>query len=654
MSFVAAHPARAYQPTLKRIDTPAIGTWVLGFGLVLYLAIKGGGYDIVVRDQIGVVIWWVVLIGAAFAILPATRLARVAWIALGLFAALTLWTALASTWSLSSERSLQELSRIATYFGVLLLGVAIHRDRARALGQTAAAVGAAVAVVAVLAVISRLSPGTFPTAETTAAFLNGARPRLSWPLNYWNGLAALMAIGLPLLLVAATTAKRLWAQAAAAAAIPVVALCAYLTASRGGAVEIGFALMMFIALAANRIPKVATMLVTSAGSAIVIAGAAHRGAIQHGLTGHATSAQGRQLLVTILLVSAGVAVAQVGIGFAARHGTLPTPASHWAPRGPGYGRNRSCRGDRDRPRRRGSQGSSRMPGTTSRGTRRESLGKTLGTRFSSLNGEGRYQYWQVAIQQTSNHRLDGSGPGTFQLIWLPHATRNGGYVVNAHSLYVETLAESGVVGLALLIGFFAVVIGAAIAVVARPRDGDRTLAAGAAAAVIAFLVGAAVDWVWQLPVLPVAVMLVAAALVAPAAAARKMRAIEEDQSPAEPPRRISLLLRGTLVLAAIACLIGISVPLATASDVRNSQNAVDAGNSSAALADAQSAVRVEQGAASARLQLALVLELQRKLPAAASSGTAGDPRRAAELVHVVGALPARGRDGTPQGVGRLV
>ena len=43
MSFVATHPARAYQPTLKRIDPPAVATWVLGFGLVLYLGIKGGG-----------------------------------------------------------------------------------------------------------------------------------------------------------------------------------------------------------------------------------------------------------------------------------------------------------------------------------------------------------------------------------------------------------------------------------------------------------------------------------------------------------------------------------------------------------------------------------------------------------------------------------
>jgi hypothetical protein len=628
MSFVTTHPARPTARVLQRIDPPAIATWLLGFGLVLYLAVKDGGYDIVVRDQVGVVVWWVVLIGAAWALLPRARVARVAWVALALFGALTLWTAIAATWSISSERSLQELSRLATYLGILLLAVAIHRDRPRALRQTAGAVGAAVAVVAILALISRLFPGAFPAAQTTGAFLHGAEPRLGWPLNYWNGLAALMAIGLPLLLGIATTARRLWVQAAAAAAIPLVALCAYLTASRGGAITIGFALVAFVALAANRIPKLATIAAGGAGSAILIAGAHHRDAIQNGLTSHAATVQGRQLAVTVVLVCAGVALAQLGIGLAARHGKL-----HRVLRIP----------------RREAQvllGAGivlaivaavavGVPSKLShawhdfKNSSGAINGTNLGSRFSSFNGNNRYQYWQVAVHTTSGSRLDGSGPGTFQLLWLPNATRKAGYVTNAHSLYVETLAEAGVVGLVLLIGFLAVVLGAAVAAVIRSRGAERTLAAGATAALVAFLVGAAVDWLWQLPVLPVAVMLVAAALLAPAPAVRRVRAIDEEQSPGGPRWRSPPLLRGGLVLAAIACLAAISVPLATASDVRNSQNAVDAGNTSAALADARTAARIEPGAASPRLQQALVLEVQHRFPAAivaAQDATRDEPQ----------------------------
>jgi hypothetical protein len=61
-------------------------------------------------------------------------------------------------------------------------------------------------------------------------------------------------------------------------------------------------------------------------------------------------------------------------------------------------------------------------------------------RFGAASGEGRYQYWVAALHATRGHILGGSGPGTFQLLWLPRAPFQS-YVVNAHSLYVETLAD---------------------------------------------------------------------------------------------------------------------------------------------------------------------------------------------------------------------
>ncbi len=628
MSFVATQPVR-YARTLERIDPPAIATWVLGFALVLYLALQGGGYDIVVSSQVGLVIWWVVLIGAAWAILPAGRLTRVAWWALGLFAAFTVWTAIASTWSLSSERSLQELSRVATYLGIGLLAVSIHRDRSVALRQTAAAVGAAVTVVAILALISRLFPGTFPSAATTGVFLNGSQPRLSWPLNYWNGLGALMAIGLPLLFSVASSARTLRGQAAAAAAIPVVALCAYLTASRAGAIAIGVALVAFLALASDRFPKVATMITTGIGSAILIEGAVHRNAIQQGFSGHLASVQGKQLFVTILLVCAAVAFVQLGIGLATRHGRLPRML-RIAPRearillGAGIAVVIVA------------ALAAGVPHRLSHAwhdfkyVNGNNLGNDLGTRLTTLKGEGRYQYWRVAVNATSGRRLQGSGPGTFQDLWLPRANKAGGYVTNAHSLYVETLAETGLVGLFLLIGFLGVIIAAAILAVVRARDGDRTAAAAATGALLGFIVAASVDWLWELPVVPAAFLLVAGAVLAPASATRAVRAIDEDQPREDrPSRRVPLALRAGLIVVAIACLAAIVVPLGTAANVRQSQREIDAGNAAAALSDARTAARIEPGAASPALQQALVLEAEHKFPAAliaAQAATRDEPQ----------------------------
>src|SRR5262249_11403042 len=221
----------------RRIDGHAIAIWVLAGGLVLYLALDGGGYDLVVHSQVGIVVWWVVLVGAAWGILPVERLSRAAWSGLALFAAFAAWTAIASTWSLSSERSLQDVSLVVLYLGILVLGLGVYPDRERAVRQSINAIATAIVIVAALALASRLDPGLFPEAHQTASFLPGVAGRLNWPVNYWNALAALMALGLPLLLAVSGTARTLRTQAAAAGAIPLVVLCGYLTFSRGGAFE---------------------------------------------------------------------------------------------------------------------------------------------------------------------------------------------------------------------------------------------------------------------------------------------------------------------------------------------------------------------------------------------------------------------------------
>ena len=217
-----------------RIDVQAVSAWVLALALVLYLAIDGGGYAFATHSQIGIAVWWIVVVSAAWNLLPVTRLTRAAIGTLGFFGAFAAWTAIGITWSISSGRSFQDLALVTCYLGILVLAVSIHRERGEAVRHTLGAVATAIVVVALLALTSRLWPHLFPASQQTGQFLTGARARLSWPLNYWNALAALMAIGVPLLLALATSARTLKAQATATAAIPIVALCDALTLSRGG------------------------------------------------------------------------------------------------------------------------------------------------------------------------------------------------------------------------------------------------------------------------------------------------------------------------------------------------------------------------------------------------------------------------------------
>ena len=48
-----------------RFDGRPLAAWTLGFAPVLYLALRGGGYDIAVRSEVGLAVWWIVLVGVA-------------------------------------------------------------------------------------------------------------------------------------------------------------------------------------------------------------------------------------------------------------------------------------------------------------------------------------------------------------------------------------------------------------------------------------------------------------------------------------------------------------------------------------------------------------------------------------------------------------
>ena len=461
MESVVTRPATTWRPAhLRRSDPDAIRTWALVGAVVLYLAVDGGGYDLIVSSQVAIVVWWIVLVGAAWGLLPAGRWSRVAWVAVALFGAFVAWTALASTWSLSSERSLEELSRVTFYFGLLLLALAIHRDRERAVRHTVNAVAAAVTVVACLALASRLRPDLFPAAAQTSSFLPGTAGRLGWPLNYWNALAALLALGLPLLLATATSARTLWAQAAAAAAIPIMTLCSYLTFSRGGAAAAGVGLLAFFALSPERVGKLATALVTAIGSGVLILATVDRPAIEHGLSNAAARHDGNTLLVAIVMVCAGVALAQTGVGLAMRHGTPPRLLTFTPGRARALllGGLAVCLAVALLA---GAPGRISHAWQDFKHPRAAALHQDSIARFGTVSGNGRYDYWKVAIDATGRHLLGGSGAGTFQLVWTPRAPYYSS-VENAHSLYVETLADTGLVGLVLLGAFFVLMLGAAV------------------------------------------------------------------------------------------------------------------------------------------------------------------------------------------------
>ena len=592
----------------SRINWDAVVTWALCFGLVAFLGIEGGGYDPLVHDQVGIGVWWVLVVGVLVGALPRLGPSRLALLALGLLAAFVLWTALSLVWTESAERTWAELARLLTYLGVFSLALLVRAPRETQ--RLVSALGAAIVLIALLALLSRLHPDWFPSADQTARLLADSRERLSYPINYWNGLGALIAIGFPLLFQISAAAKTVVVRALAAAALPAMALAIFLTLSRASIGAAAIAVVVFIAVSNDRAPKLLTLTVAGLGAGVLIALATAREEVHHGLINATAQSQGDELLLFSLLICGAVALFHAAVSKALIDGRRPA----WTV----PSRDLSLAAlaalavmvvigavALDAPSR-ASDALDEFKGGGNAGTGTE--------RLNSFAGESRYALWRSALNENETAPLIGTGAATFEYWWTRDAAGEEA-VQDAHSLYLQTLGEVGMIGAALLAAFVALILGAGTLIVVRSDSEQRSQLAAALAGCVAFFLVVAVDWTWQIPVLPVAMLLLAATLVM-----------------APGPWRSSLTflrrlpVRVLCAIAGLAAIAAIAVPLAATSLIDSSESAVRSDDLAAALADARSAENVQPGAATPRLQLALVLELQGDLAAAAEAARAATER----------------------------
>ena len=575
---------------------PFLAQAVLPFALIVYLGMRNGGYDSIVRGEIGIAAWWIVLVGAAVGVLPRQRFGRAAWVGLGLLLAFAVWTGLGIGWSESAERSVGELGRVASLLGVFVLALSVQGPGA--LGRVLGGVASGIAVIGLVALLSRLQPLWFPALEVPK-LVEGSAPRLHYPLNYWNGLAAFMAMGIPLLLAAGTYFRHLAARAVCIAAVPALALTAYFTLSRGGALEAGVALVALLALHPRRVELAALVGLTGIGSAILIAAASQRPELMDGLDTATATSQGSEMLAMTLVVCAGVGLVAVAVGLWARY------------REPAEGRRL--------PKRTVLAGAigavvaivlvAGASGAISDGWesfKDPGVPSAESGRFDASGGSGRYQWWSAAVDANATDPLIGIGPGTFEFWWARESSIPA-FVRDAHSLYLETFAELGLVGLVLIVALVGLPLAVGLRRLSEVSEEQRMLLAGAIAACAAFAVAAALEWVWELTVVPVAFLLLTAAILGIPG---------KRQQAAGPPSRKPRVF--AVVLAACG-LIAIAIPIAGASAIRDSQAEVRSQDLSAALDKANSAVSIQPYAASASLQEALVLELQGDYEAAVSA-----------------------------------
>ena len=162
------------------------------------IALADGGYYPSGFGTFSLVCWAIVIVGLAAGFLPRAELPRAAIIAGSALAALAALTALSMAWTTDQGAAFDDAIRVLGYTGLFLLVVIASRSGDAPAWLRGLAIGTT--VVAGLALLARLEPSLLghPERELAAQVPTEAN-RLSWPIGYWNGLAALLAVSVGLL-----------------------------------------------------------------------------------------------------------------------------------------------------------------------------------------------------------------------------------------------------------------------------------------------------------------------------------------------------------------------------------------------------------------------------------------------------------------------
>jgi O-antigen ligase len=227
--------------------------------------------------------------------------------------------------------------------------------------------------------------------------------------------------------------------------------------------------------------------------------------------------------------------------------------------------------------------------------------------LASTSGSGRWQFWSGAVDEFHSAPVIGHGAGSFEAFWAQHGSLDY-FIRNAHSLWLETLGDLGIIGLVLLVGAFVT----ALAVGARRLRGqgrdDRAAIAALVGVVLAFALGAALDWVWQFAAIGGLAVVCLGLLAGPAS----------EAPGAERARRPRLPL-GARLATAVACLalLGFAaLPLLGGDQLTSSRAVAATGNTNTAVSDALNARALEPWSSEPLTQLALVEEQAGHLQAA--------------------------------------
>ncbi len=559
--MVKVEAVRSFRVRESKVELPSASPWLpalAAFVPVLGLAAAQGGYFPTAWGWASVPLFW----AAAIALLVRREVRlntyeRVFLVALAVFVG---WVALTVAWSVAPAESILEIERGLVYVAAVSAILLVSRSRfaRRVLGGLLAAIS----LIATFSLLTRLVPDRVGVYDRSAVY------RLAQPIGYWNGLGLFAAMGALIALGFAARARTTAARAASAAILAVLLPTLYFTFGRAAWIALAIGLAAAVAVDPRRLQLLATLFIVGVVPAIAVLRASQETGLTHSGTPLAQAAHdGHRLAVLLAFLMIGNAAIAAGLAYVARRVDVRPVAQRAfaiavvlalaltaAVVFSRYGDPATLADKAYR--------SFKAPPPHAAGN--------LNRRLLSFSGNGRADLWGLAWDDARRHAALGAGAGTYERYFLAHQPSDVGRVRDAHGLYIETLAEVGPVGLALLI----VVLLTPLAALGRARR--HPLVPLAAGAYIAYLVHAGVDWDWELPAVTLAGLLCGASIML---FGRRWT----------PPRPLSFPTRLLGAVAAVAAALFAAIALLGNSALSRSETAREQGKPARAAVDARRA-----------------------------------------------------------------
>jgi O-antigen ligase/polysaccharide polymerase Wzy-like membrane protein len=467
------------------------------------------------------------LLLAAIAFAAAPPLGPEAAVFLTLLAGLAVWFGLTTLWSISPEDSWQYTNRTVVYVAFAVLGAFVAARLPHAPEWTARAAAALLALLFGWALLAKCVPSLYSD--------YGRLARLRAPLDYWNELALLAAVAVPVALW--LVSRR---HVAGTVLLYGAGLTVLLTYSRFGVALACLAAVAWIVLAADRVESLAAVAVAVPGSAAVFGVAlALPGITKDGQT-HAVRAHDGWIFA--LAVLAGTALVAGASSLVRRR----LPVSDTVRRRIERSATLAAAG--------GALLVVVLAGVFAHriwhafaNPLSSQIGSSTG-HLASLNSSNRWRWWQEAWHAFVHHPGGGTGAGTFQLTDRMLRTTSLVTTTEPHNVPLQFLSESGIVGFLFFVGAaIAAVVGVSRAR-ARARGTERAAVTALAIGAGVFLVHLVADTDWDYVATCGPILFVVGALVASAAPAR------------QPVRRRSLLVAAAAVVVALGAVYSLAAP----------------------------------------------------------------------------------------------